>query len=133
EVFAQAEAQAEEEAAKVRELGGLYVLGIARHQSRRIDNQLRGRSGRPADPGESRFYISLTADLMRLFNQSATQCIMNSSALAYEVPVEHKMVTGAIAYAYQQRESQNTEPRKNVLKYDDVMNRQRQAIYSDRR
>ncbi|GAA4828626.1 preprotein translocase subunit SecA [Garicola koreensis] len=133
EVFARAKAQAEEEAAKVRELGGLYVLGTERHQSRRIDNQLRGRSGRQGDPGESRFYISLTDDLMRLFNQSAAQRIMNSSAMADEVPVEHKMVSGAIANAQQQRESQNTETRKNVLKYDDVMNRQRKAIYSDRR
>ena len=133
EVFAAAKAQAEEEGAKVRELGGLYVLGTERHQSRRIDNQLRGRSGRQGDPGESRFYISLTDDLMRLFNQSAAQRIMNSSAMADEVPVEHKMVSGAIANAQQQRESQNTETRKNVLKYDDVMNRQRQAIYSDRR
>ncbi|MGO1522736.1 MAG: preprotein translocase subunit SecA [Nesterenkonia sp.] len=133
EVFAQAKAQADEEGAKVRELGGLYVLGTERHQSRRIDNQLRGRSGRQGDPGESRFYISLTDDLMRLFNQSAAQRIMNSSAMADDVPVEHKMVSGAIANAQQQRESQNTETRKNVLKYDDVMNRQRKAIYSDRR
>ena len=133
EVFAEAKAEADAEGAKVRELGGLYVLGTERHQSRRIDNQLRGRSGRQGDPGESRFYISLTDNLMRLFNQSAAQRIMNSPAMADEIPVEHKLVSGAIANAQQQRESQNTETRKNVLKYDDVMNRQRQAIYSDRR
>lgn len=132
-VFDEAKAEAEAEGAKVRALGGLYVLGTERHQSRRIDNQLRGRSGRQGDPGESRFYISLTDDLMRLFNQSAAQRIMNSPAMADEIPVEHKLVSGAIANAQQQRESQNTETRKNVLKYDDVMNRQRQAIYSDRR
>ncbi len=133
EVFARAKEAAEAEAAEVRELGGLYVLGTERHQSRRIDNQLRGRAGRQGDPGESRFYISLTDDLMRLFNQSAAQRIMNSPAMADEIPVEHKFVSGAIANAQQQRESQNTETRKNVLKYDDVMNRQREAIYSDRR
>ncbi len=133
EVFAQVKAEADAEGEKVRELGGLYVLGTERHQSRRIDNQLRGRSGRQGDPGESRFYISLTDDLMRLFNQAAAQRIMNSPAMDDEVPVEHKLVSGAIANAQQQRESQNTETRKNVLKYDDVMNRQREAIYSDRR
>lgn len=133
EVFAAAKAETEESARKVRELGGLYVLGTERHQSRRIDNQLRGRSGRQGDPGESRFYISLTDDLMRLFNQSAAQRIMNSPAMADDIPVEHKLVSGAIANAQQQRESQNTETRKNVLKYDDVMNRQREAIYSDRK
>ena len=133
EVFARAKAETEEEAEEVRASGGLYVLGTERHQSRRIDNQLRGRSGRQGDPGESRFYISLTDNLMRLFNQQAAQRLMQSSVLDDDVPVEHKMVSGAIASAQQQRESQNTEQRKNVLKYDDVMNRQREAIYSDRR
>lgn len=133
EVFAEAKARAKEEGDEVRELGGLYVLGTERHQSRRIDNQLRGRSGRQGDPGESRFYISLTDDLMRLFNQAAAARIMNSKAMDDEIPVEHKFVSGAIANAQQQREGQNTEIRKNVLKYDDVMNRQREAIYSDRR
>ncbi len=133
EVFDAAKAATKVEAEEVRALGGLYVLGTERHQSRRIDNQLRGRSGRQGDPGESRFYISLTDDLMRLFNQAAAQRIMNSSAMDEETPVEHKMVSSAIANAQQQRESQNTEQRKNVLKYDDVMNRQREAIYSDRR
>ncbi|WP_022871866.1 preprotein translocase subunit SecA [Nesterenkonia alba] len=133
EVFTKAKEEAEAEAEEVRALGGLCVLGTERHQSRRIDNQLRGRSGRQGDPGESRFYISLTDDLMRLFNQGAAQRIMNSSAMDDEIPVEHKFVSSAIANAQQQRESQNTEQRKNVLKYDDVMNRQREAIYSDRR
>ncbi|WP_150460756.1 preprotein translocase subunit SecA [Nesterenkonia sp. MD2] len=133
EVFTKTKEETEKEAAEVRELGGLYVLGTERHQSRRIDNQLRGRSGRQGDPGESRFYISLTDNLMRLFNQPAAARLMQSSVLDDDVPVEHKMVSGAIASAQQQRESQNTEQRKNVLKYDDVMNRQREAIYSDRR
>lgn len=133
EVFTAAKEEAEAEGDEVRELGGLYVLGTERHQSRRIDNQLRGRSGRQGDPGESRFYISLTDDLMRLFNQAAAQRIMNSKAMDEQIPVEHKFVSGAIANAQQQREGQNTEIRKNVLKYDDVMNRQREAIYSDRR
>ncbi|GAA1118526.1 MULTISPECIES: preprotein translocase subunit SecA [Nesterenkonia] len=133
EVFDKAKAETKSEGDEVRELGGLYVLGTERHQSRRIDNQLRGRSGRQGDPGESRFYISLTDDLMRLFNQAAAARIMNSKAMDDEIPVEHKFVSSAIANAQQQREGQNTETRKNVLKYDDVMNRQRQAIYSDRR
>ncbi|EXF26002.1 preprotein translocase subunit SecA [Nesterenkonia sp. AN1] len=133
EVFDRAKAETKADGDKVRELGGLYVLGTERHQSRRIDNQLRGRSGRQGDPGESRFYISLTDDLMRLFNQAAAARIMNSKAMDDEIPVEHKFVSSAIANAQQQREGQNTETRKNVLKYDDVMNRQRQAIYSDRR
>ncbi|GAB3842329.1 preprotein translocase subunit SecA [Nesterenkonia populi] len=133
EVFDAAKAATKAEAEEVRAFGGLYVLGTERHQSRRIDNQLRGRSGRQGDPGESRFYISLTDDLMRLFNQAAAQRIMSSPAMDEETPVEHKMVSSAIANAQQQRESQNTEQRKNVLKYDDVMNRQREAIYSDRR
>ncbi|WP_435774594.1 preprotein translocase subunit SecA [Nesterenkonia sp. CF4.4] len=133
EVFDRAKAETKADGDTVRELGGLYVLGTERHQSRRIDNQLRGRSGRQGDPGESRFYISLTDDLMRLFNQAAAARIMNSKAMGDEIPVEHKFVSSAIANAQQQREGQNTETRKNVLKYDDVMNRQRQAIYSDRR
>ncbi|GAA1172663.1 MULTISPECIES: preprotein translocase subunit SecA [Nesterenkonia] len=133
DVFTTAKDEAEKDGDEVRERGGLYVLGTERHQSRRIDNQLRGRSGRQGDPGESRFYISLTDDLMRLFNQAAAQRIMNSKAMDEQIPVEHKFVSGAIANAQQQREGQNTEIRKNVLKYDDVMNRQREAIYSDRR
>jgi len=117
---------------KVRELGGLYVLGTERHESRRIDNQLRGRSGRQGDPGESRFYLSLEDDLMRLFNASAVDSIMTRLKLPEDMPIEHKMVTRAVARAQAQVESRNFELRKNVLKYDDVMNNQRQVIYAQR-
>ncbi|NJC22933.1 preprotein translocase subunit SecA [Arthrobacter pigmenti] len=118
---------------EVRELGGLYVLGTERHESRRIDNQLRGRSGRQGDPGASRFYLSLTDDLMRLFNSGAAERIMNSSTMPDDVALESKMVSKAIENAQGQVEGRNAEQRKNVLKYDDVLNRQREAIYSDRR
>ncbi|GGC87544.1 protein translocase subunit SecA [Tersicoccus solisilvae] len=121
------------EHAEVLELGGLYVLGTERHESRRIDNQLRGRSGRQGDPGESRFYLSLTDDLMRLFNSGAAERLMNSSAIPDDVPIEAKIVSRAIQSAQSQVESRNAEQRKNVLKYDDVLNRQREAIYGDRR
>ncbi|HVM19372.1 MAG TPA: preprotein translocase subunit SecA [Egibacteraceae bacterium] len=117
---------------KVRELGGLYVLGTERHESRRIDNQLRGRSGRQGDPGESRFYLSLEDDLMRLFNASAVESIMTRLKLPEDVPIEHKMVSNAVARAQAQVESRNFEIRKNVLKYDDVMNKQREIIYAQR-
>jgi preprotein translocase subunit SecA len=123
----------EEEQDEVRALGGLYVLGTERHESRRIDNQLRGRSGRQGDPGESRFYLSLTDDLMRLFNSGAAERIMNSSKMPDDVALESKLVSKAIENAQGQVESRNAEQRKNVLKYDDVLNRQREAIYGDRR
>ena len=112
--------------------GGLYVLGTERHESRRIDNQLRGRSGRQGDPGESRFYLSLTDDLMRLFNAGAAESLM-SRGVPDDVAIESKVVTRAIRSAQSQVEARNAEIRKNVLKYDDVLNRQREAIYSDRR
>ncbi|MCC3267180.1 preprotein translocase subunit SecA [Arthrobacter gengyunqii] len=118
---------------EVIELGGLYVLGTERHESRRIDNQLRGRSGRQGDPGESRFYLSLTDDLMRLFNSGAAERIMNSSTMPDDVALESKLVSKAIQNAQGQVEGRNAEQRKNVLKYDDVLNRQREAIYGDRR
>ncbi|NKX53828.1 preprotein translocase subunit SecA [Arthrobacter mobilis] len=118
---------------EVLKLGGLYVLGTERHESRRIDNQLRGRSGRQGDPGESRFYLSLTDDLMRLFNAGAAERIMNSSRMPDDVALESKMVSKAIENAQAQVEGRNAEQRKNVLKYDDVLNRQREAIYGDRR
>ena len=121
------------EAAKVLEVGGLYVLGTERHESRRIDNQLRGRSGRQGDVGESRFYLSLTDDLMRLFNSGAAVAIMNRSGVPDEMAIESKVVSRAIASAQSQVEGRNAEVRKNVLKYDDVLNRQREAIYGDRR
>ncbi|NKX49881.1 preprotein translocase subunit SecA, partial [Arthrobacter deserti] len=118
---------------EVLSLGGLYVLGTERHESRRIDNQLRGRSGRQGDPGESRFYLSPTDDLMRLFNAGAAERIMNSSRMPDDVALESKMVSKAIENAQGQVEARNAEQRKNVLKYDDVLNRQREAIYGDRR
>ncbi|GAA5039190.1 preprotein translocase subunit SecA [Microbacterium fluvii] len=122
-----------EEATKVVEAGGLYVLGTERHESRRIDNQLRGRSGRQGDPGESRFYLSLTDDLMRLFQSGAAEAILARTNFPDDVAIESGMVTRAIKSAQSQVEARNAEIRKNVLKYDDVLNRQREAIYSDRR
>lgn len=122
-----------EEAAKVVETGGLYVLGTERHESRRIDNQLRGRSGRQGDPGESRFYLSLTDDLMRLFQSGAAEAIMARTNFPDDVAIESGMVSRAIKSAQSQVEARNAEIRKNVLKYDDVLNRQREAIYADRR
>jgi len=123
---------AEAEADEVRDAGGLYVLGTERHESRRIDNQLRGRSGRQGDPGESRFYLSLGDELMRRFNGAALEAIMNRVNLPDDVPIEAKMVTKAIRSAQTQVEGQNFEVRKNVLKYDEVMNEQRKVIYRER-
>jgi preprotein translocase subunit SecA len=114
-------------------LGGLYVLGTERHESRRIDNQLRGRSGRQGDPGESRFYLSLQDELMRRFNSGLVERFLSAAGLPEDEPIESKMVSNAIRSAQTQVEAQNFEIRKNVLKYDDVMNRQREVIYSERR
>ena len=114
-------------------LGGLYVLGTERHESRRIDNQLRGRSGRQGDPGESRFYLSLQDDLMRRFNSALVERFLSAAGLPDNEPIESKMVSNAIRSAQTQVEAQNFEIRKNVLKYDDVMNRQREVIYGERR
>ncbi|MFT2706812.1 preprotein translocase subunit SecA [Clavibacter zhangzhiyongii] len=133
DVFAQVKAEVDEEAARVIEAGGLYVLGTERHESRRIDNQLRGRSGRQGDPGESRFYLSLTDDLMRLFNNGAAASLMGRDSVPDDVAIESKVVSRAIRSAQGQVEARNAEIRKNVLKYDDVLNRQREAIYGDRR
>ena len=119
------------EGAKVRDLGGLYVLGTERHDSRRIDNQLRGRSGRQGDPGESRFYLSLEDELMRLFATGAMNWVMGK-ALPDDVPIEARMVTKAIERAQNTVEQRNAEIRKNVLKYDEVMNEQRKVIYKRR-
>jgi preprotein translocase subunit SecA len=119
------------EGAKVREAGGLYVLGTERHESRRIDNQLRGRSGRQGDPGESRFYLSLEDDLMRLFATGAMNWVMDR-ALPDDTPIEANMVTKAIERAQNTVEQKNAEVRKNVLKYDEVMNEQRKVIYARR-
>jgi len=114
-------------------LGGLYVLGTERHESRRIDNQLRGRSGRQGDPGESRFYLSLQDELMRRFNSGMVERFLTAAGIPEDAPIESKMVSNAIRSAQTQVESQNFEMRKNVLKYDDVMNRQRQVVYGERR
>jgi preprotein translocase subunit SecA len=118
---------------EVKELGGLYVVGTERHESRRIDNQLRGRSGRQGDPGESRFYLSLQDELMRLFKSDWVDRVLQVLKIPDDVPIENKRVTNAIANAQGQVESQNFESRKNVLKYDDVMDRQRKVIYAERR
>ena len=118
---------------EVVELGGLYVLGTERHESRRIDNQLRGRSGRQGDPGESRFYLSLQDDLMRLFNSGLAESMMTRAGFPDDMPLESKIVTRGIASAQSQVESRNFEIRKNVLKYDDVLSRQREVIYDERR
>ena len=118
---------------EVKDAGGLYVVGTERHESRRIDNQLRGRSGRQGDPGESRFYLSLQDELMRLFKSDWVDRVLTVLKVPDDVPIENKRVTGAIANAQGQIESQNFESRKNVLKYDDVMDRQRQVIYGERR
>jgi preprotein translocase subunit SecA len=128
-----AEKAVEAEFEEVKELGGLYVLGTERHESRRIDNQLRGRSGRQGDPGESRFYLSLGDDLMRLFKAQMVERVMAMANVPDDVPIENKMVTRAIASAQSQVEQQNFEIRKNVLKYDEVLNRQREVIYGERR
>ncbi len=120
------------EGQKVKDLGGLYVIGTERHESRRVDNQLRGRSGRQGDPGESRFFLSLEDDLMRLFNASAVDKIMTRLKIPDDVPIEHKWVSKAVANAQGQVESLNFDRRKNVLKYDDVMNEQRKVIYGQR-
>jgi preprotein translocase subunit SecA len=133
DVFNSIRREVEVEAQRVLEVGGLYVLGTERHESRRIDNQLRGRSGRQGDPGESRFYLSLTDDLMRLFNSGAAAALMNRASVPDDSAIESKVVSRAIASAQSQVEARNAEIRKNILKYDDVMNRQREAIYTDRR
>jgi preprotein translocase subunit SecA len=126
-------AEAGDEAEDVIGAGGLYVLGTERHESRRIDNQLRGRSGRQGDPGESRFYLSLGDELMRRFNGATLESLLTRLNLPEDVPIEAKMVTRAIKSAQTQVEQQNFEVRKNVLKYDEVMNQQRMVIYAERR
>ena len=126
-------AEADTEAEDVIAVGGLYVLGTERHESRRIDNQLRGRSGRQGDPGESRFYLSLGDELMRRFNGATLESLLTRLNLPDDVPIEAKMVNRAIKSAQTQVEQQNFEIRKNVLKYDEVMNQQRMVIYEERK
>ncbi len=117
---------------EVVDLGGLYVLGTERHESRRIDNQLRGRAGRQGDPGESRFYLSLQDDLMRLFNAGAAEALLARGGVDESIPLTGRMVSGAIQRAQNSIESRNAEIRKNVLKYDDVLTKQRKKIYEER-
>ena len=119
--------------AGVMELGGLYIVGTERHESRRIDNQLRGRSGRQGDPGESRFYLSLEDDLLRLFGSDNIAHIMDRLGMGEDDPIEHKMITKSIENAQKKVEGRNFDMRKHVLEYDDVMNQQRKVIYSERR
>jgi preprotein translocase subunit SecA len=133
ETLERVKAQVAAEHDEVKSLGGLYVVGTERHESRRIDNQLRGRSGRQGDPGESRFYLSLQDELMRLFKSDWVDRVLQVLKIPDDVPIENKRVTSAIANAQGQVESQNFESRKNVLKYDDVMDRQRKVIYGERR
>ena len=131
ELLVKYEDECSAEGAKIRELGGLYVLGSERHESRRIDNQLRGRSGRQGDPGESRFFLSLEDELMRLFATGAMQWVMGR-ALPDDMPIDSKMVSKAIERAQNTVEARNAEIRKDVLKYDEVMNAQRKVIYARR-
>ncbi|MFV0461266.1 MAG: preprotein translocase subunit SecA [Actinomycetales bacterium] len=133
QVLADAEESVKAEHDEVVDLGGLYVLGTERHESRRIDNQLRGRSGRQGDPGESQFYLSLGDDLMRLFNSGMAASLMERTGLPDDLPIQSKLVGRSIESAQNQVEARNFEIRKNVLKYDDVLNRQREVIYGERR
>ncbi|WFE24889.1 preprotein translocase subunit SecA [Solwaraspora sp. WMMD791] len=132
EIMPQVKQACAAEAEEVAAVGGLYVLGTERHESRRIDNQLRGRSGRQGDPGESRFYLSLQDELMRRFRAGAVEAVMERFNIPEDVPIESKMVTRQIKNAQAQIEGQNAETRKNVLKYDEVLNKQRQVVYAER-
>ncbi len=123
----------EEEARKVRDAGGLFILGTERHESRRIDNQLRGRSGRQGDPGESRFYLAMTDDIMRLFGSERVMNLMETMKIEEDQPLDAKMLSGAIEQAQKTVESRNFQTRKTVLEYDDVMNKQREIIYGERK
>ena len=135
--FAEAEAKHKEEikaeAERVREAGGLFILGTERHESRRIDNQLRGRAGRQGDPGETRFFLSLEDDIMRLFGSERVYNLMERLGVDEDTPIDAKMLSGAIENAQKQVESRNFQVRKNVLQYDDVMNTQREIIYKQRK
>ncbi len=135
--FSEAEAKYKEEikieADKVREVGGMFILGTERHESRRIDNQLRGRAGRQGDPGETRFFLSLEDDIMRLFGSERVMNMMERLGVDEDTPIDAKMLSGAIENAQRQVESRNFQTRKNVLQYDDVMNKQREIIYKQRR
>ena len=131
-MLAKYKAELAEEARKVREVGGLFIIGTERHESRRIDNQLRGRSGRQGDPGESRFYLSLQDDLMRLFSSDRIMNMMDTLGLDEDTPIDAKILSGAVENAQKSVESQHFRSRKNVLEYDNVMNTQREVIYAQR-
>ena len=133
ELYQQFKAEIADEAEEVRQAGGLFIIGTERHESRRIDNQLRGRAGRQGDPGASRFFLSLEDDLMRLFGGERIQGMMGSLGLEEDMPIENKLITSTIESAQKKLEGRNFEIRKNVLKYDDVMNQQREIIYGQRR
>ncbi len=133
EKLEQHRAQTSAEAEQVREAGGLFILGTERHESRRIDNQLRGRAGRQGDPGESRFYLALTDDIMRLFGSERVMGMMEALKLEEDMPLDHKMLSNAVEQAQKTVESRNFQTRKSVLEYDDVMNKQREIIYGERR
>ncbi len=132
EAYACHKAETAAEAKRVREAGGLYIIGTERHESRRIDNQLRGRSGRQGDPGETKFFLSLEDDIMRLFGSERVMNIMNSLGIDEDTPIDAKMLSNAIENAQKTVESRNFQARKNVLEYDDVMNTQRSVIYEQR-
>ena len=132
EAYTKYKAQTDEEADRVRAAGGLYIIGTERHESRRIDNQLRGRSGRQGDPGETQFFLSLDDDVMRLFGSERVLNMMNSMGLDEDTPIDAKILSGAIENAQKTIESRNFQARKNVLEYDDVMNTQRTVIYEQR-
>ena len=132
ELLAQYREEIAPEAEKVREAGGLFILGTERHESRRIDNQLRGRAGRQGDPGETRFVISLEDDLMRLFGGERVQSLMDSMGVEEDMPIENKLLSGTIENSQRKIEGRNFQIRKNVLQFDDVMNRQREIIYGQR-
>ena len=132
ELYAQYKPLTEAEAEEVRAAGGLFIIGTERHESRRIDNQLRGRAGRQGDPGASRFYLSLEDDLMRLFGGDRVQSLMGTLGIDEDTPIENRMITSTIESAQKKLEGRNFEIRKNVLKYDDVMNQQREIIYGQR-
>ena len=131
-LLAKHKAEMADEAQKVREAGGLFIIGTERHESRRIDNQLRGRSGRQGDPGESKFYLSLEDDLMRLFSSDRIMSLMDSLGLDEDTPIDAKMLSNAVENAQRSVESRNFRSRKSVLEYDDVMNVQREVIYAQR-
>ena len=133
ELYAQYKPAVEAEAEEVRAAGGLFIIGTERHESRRIDNQLRGRAGRQGDPGASRFYLSLEDDLMRLFGGDRVSSLMDTLKIDEDTPIENRMITNTLESAQKKLEGRNFEIRKNVLKYDDVMNQQREIIYGQRR